>query len=234
MRAGWLLLLAILLLPVETEAAGWGWIGVRIRDLSEQEMEEISRRHGIREGYGALIVEVLKETPAAQSGLRNGDLVVAFKDGPVVDTRSLQRLVAGTPVGEEVSLTVLRGDEGRRGLRIRLGSMPPEVVAERVAAEFGFQMRESSSDAEGGVRLASPPTVAIVLKGSRAEQGGLKIGDVIVEINGRPILSRQAVREALLGVTLDQPLTLTVRREGERMGLTLDPASPRNPGLERP
>jgi serine protease Do len=226
MRPGWLLLLAILLLPLGTEAAGWGWMGVRIRDLSEQEMEDISLRHGIREGYGALIVQVLPDTPAARSGLRTGDLVVTFKDGPVVDTRSLQRLVAGTPMEEEVWLTVLRGNEGRHRLRIRLASMPPEVVAERVAAEFGFQIREVSADAEVGARLVSPPTVAIVLKGSRAEQGGLKIGDLIVEINGRPVLSRQAVREALVEATLDQPLRLAVKREGERVALTLAPASP--------
>jgi S1-C subfamily serine protease len=224
-----LLLLAVLILPAVAQAAGWGWIGVRIRDLSEREMEEISIRHGIREGYGALVVEVLKETPAARSGLRNGDLVVAFKDGPVVDTRSLQRLVAGTPVGEEVSLTVLRGDEGRRRLRVRLGTMPPDVLAERVAAEFGFVVRDGPADSEGQVRLAEAPSVAVVLKGSRAEQGGLRIGDLIVEINGRPVLTRQAVREALLGVTLDQPLRLAIKREGERLALTLAPASPGNP-----
>ncbi len=229
MRRGWLLLLAVLALPVAVHAAGWGWMGVRIRDLSEQEMEEISLRHGIREGYGALIVEVLRDTPAAQSGLRSGDLVVAFKDGPVVDTRSLQRLVAGTPVGEEVSLTVLRGNEGRQRLRVQLGSMPPEVVAERIAAEFGFLLQESSSDADGGARLAAASTVAMVLKGSRAEQGGLKIGDLIVEINGRPVLSREALKEALAAATLDQPLRLAVKREGERLALTLAPASPRIP-----
>ncbi len=229
MRSGLLALLAILLVFVEGEATGWGWMGVRIRDLSEQEMEEISLRHGIREGYGALIVEVLGDTPAARSGLKSGDLVVAFKDGPVVDTRSLQRLVAGTPVGEEVSLTVFRGNEGRQRVPVRLGSMPPEVVAERVAAEFGFLVQESSSAAEGGVRLAGPPTVAMVLRGSRAEQGGLKIGDLIVEINGRPILSREAVKEALADATLDQPLRLAVKREGERLVLTLAPASARTP-----
>lgn len=229
MRRGWLLLLAVLALPVAVHAAGWGWMGVRIRDLSEQEMEEISLRHGIREGFGALVVEVLRDTPAAQSGLRSGDLVVAFKDGPVVDTRSLQRLVAGTPVGEEVSLTVLRGNEGRQRLRVQLGSMPPEVVAERIAAEFGFLLQESSSDADGGARLAAASTVAMVLKGSRAEQGGLKIGDLIVEINGRPVLSREALKEALAAATLDQPLRLAVKREGERLALTLAPASPRIP-----
>ena len=80
-----------------------------------------------------------------------------------------------------------------------------------------------SSALDPGPGLSSSPTVAIVLKGSRAEQGGLKIGDLIVEINGHPILSRQAVREVLVGVTLDQPLRLAVRREGERLVLTLGP-----------
>lgn len=232
MRAAWLLLLALLVLPAEVHASGWGWIGVRIRDLSEQEMEEISLRHGIREGYGALIVEVLRDTPAARSGLKPGDLVVAFKDGPVVDTRSLQRRVAATPVGEEVSLTVLRGDEGRRHIRVRLGGMPPDVVAERVAAEFGFLVQEGPADSEGEARLGGSPMVATVLRGSRAERGGLKVGDLIVEINGRPVLSHQAVREALAEAKLDQPLRLAVKRESERivLTLTLDPADARIPG----
>lgn len=228
-RAAGLLIPLVLLLSAAGEAAGWGWMGVRIRDLSEQEMEEISLRHGIREGYGALIVEVLSDTPAARSGLKSGDLVVAFKDRPVVETRSLQRLVAGTPVGEEVSITVLRGDEGRRRLRVRLGTMPPDVVAERIAAEFGFLLRDPPAGAEGGVRRADAPSVAVVLRGSRAEQGGLKTGDLIVEINGRAVLSRGASRDALLDVTLDQPLRLTVKREGEQMDLTVSPPSQRIP-----
>ncbi len=227
MRVAWLLFLAVLVLPAEAEAASWGWIGVRIRDLSEQEMEEISLRHGIREGYGAFIVEVLRDTPAAQSGLKPGDLVVAFKEGPVVDSRSLQRLVAATPVGEDVLLTVLRGDEGRWRLSVRLGTMPPEVVAQRVAAEFGFLVQEAGSEAEA--RLGTAPTVAVVIKGSRAERGGLHIGDLIVEVNGRPVLSRQAVGEALAEATLDQPLRLAVRREGQRLVLTLDPTGTGKP-----
>ena len=77
----------------------WAWLGVRIRDLSEQEMEEISQRYGLREGFGVVIVEVIKETPAAAAGLRTGDLVVAFSDRPVADTRSLQRADRRRPGG---------------------------------------------------------------------------------------------------------------------------------------
>src|SRR5215831_14133711 len=95
----------VLGLAAQAEAVTWGWLGVRIRDLSEQEMDEISQKHGLREGFGALIVEVIKETPADVAGLQMGDLVVAFKDRPVVDTRTLQRYVAAAGVGETVTLT---------------------------------------------------------------------------------------------------------------------------------
>ena len=83
MRRGFTMGVLILVL-IGTDAFGaatrWGWLGVRIRDLSEQEMDDISKKHGLREGFGALIVEVMKETPAETAGLQNGDLVVAFKD----------------------------------------------------------------------------------------------------------------------------------------------------------
>jgi len=224
-----LLVVGALAFAAVAQAATWGWLGVRIRDLSEQEMEEISTRHGIREGYGALIVEVLKETPAALAGLRNGDLVVAFKDRPVVDTRSLQRFVAATPAGQEVALTVLRAEEGRRALRVSVGIMPREIVAERVAAEFGFVVRDPQEGREAPVIPAGVPAVAVVLRGSQADRAGLKAGDVIVEVNGRPVLSRQAVGDALVDVALDQPLRLTVRREGEPLALTVAPPGARFP-----
>ena len=96
-RVGALVLLVLGLLAAAVDAAPrWGWLGVRIRDLSDQEVEEISKRFGLREGFGAVIVEVIKETPAAAAGLRTGDLVVAFRDRPVVDTRGLQRAIAST------------------------------------------------------------------------------------------------------------------------------------------
>ena len=62
-------LVLTLTLATVVEARPWAWLGVRIRDMSEQEMEEISARHGIREGFGVVIVEVMEDTPAARSGL---------------------------------------------------------------------------------------------------------------------------------------------------------------------
>jgi serine protease Do len=201
----------------------WGWLGVRIRDLSEQEMDEISQRHGLREGFGAMIVEVIKETPAELAGLRSGDLVVAFKDRPVVDTRTLQRYVAAAGVGETVTLTVLRRELGRRPVQVRLGPMPDPVAAERVAAEYGFLVREPEAQPElGGARPpAGAPAVAVVLPKSRAEIAGLAAGDVLVEVDGKPVATLDAVRDILLTVREKASLALVVRRGNDRLSFLL-------------
>ena len=217
------LLLACLAPPAET-ATRWGWLGVRIRDLSEQEMEHITKRCGMREGFGAVIVEVIKETPAAAAGLRNGDLVVAFRDRPVVDTRSLQRAIASTSVGETVRLTVLRTEEGRRPVQVKVGAMPDAMAADRVAAEYGFFVRDPEAQPElGGARPSVVPSVAAVLPRSRAERAGMQVGDVLTEVNGRPVVTLEAVREALLAAGPDGPLPLIVRRGQEQIAVTLDP-----------
>jgi S1-C subfamily serine protease len=217
------LALALVVLTGVAEARTWSWLGVRIRDLSEQEMEEVSRRHGIREGYGVVVVDVMEDTPAARAGMRSGDIVVALEGRPVTDTRLLQRLIAQASVERDIRVTVLRTD-GRRPLAVRLVSMPRPVAGERVAAEFGFLMRESEGTRESGVRLQSssaPPFVTVVVRGSSAQKAGLEVGDVILQINEQPVVTRDAVQETMSDVPLDRTLRLTVLRDGRHVGLSL-------------
>jgi serine protease Do len=230
-RALGLLRLAVALLAVwlsasAAEARTWSWLGVRIRELSEPEMDELASRHGIGEGFGVVIVEVMEDTPAARAGMRPGDVVVAFEGRPVTDAQLLQRMVARAAVDTDVHLTVLR-KEGRRALGVKLMEMPRPVAGERIAAEFGFVLREADGPAAEGTRLMSgPPSVAFVGRGGAAEKAGLEVGDVILQVNDHAVLTREATREALSEVPLERALRLTVRRAGERVSLTLPAPEP--------
>jgi serine protease Do len=220
-------LVLVLLAATTVDARGWSWLGVRIRDLSEQEMDDIAGRHGLGEGFGVFIVEVIQDTPAARAGIRPGDVIVALEGRPVTDTRLLQRLIARAPIDSDVRLTVLRR-EGRQALGVRLMAMPSGVAGERIAAEFGFVLREADSAGGEGVRLmAGPPSVSFVGKGGSADKAGLEVGDVIVQVNEHAVLTRDATREALSDVPLERPLRLTVRRGEERIPLTLSPPESR-------
>lgn len=220
-----LVALALLLAHGLAEAAAprWGWMGVRIRDLSEQEIEEISQKFGLREGFGAVIVDVIEDAPAATSGLKAGDVVVAVRGKPVVDTRALQRFIATADIGETVPITVLRRNEGRRPVSVRLGPMPDDAVANRVAAEYGFSLSEPS-ELNSPRRSAGGLSVNVVIPKSRAEIAGLKAGDVLVEIAGRPVDTMAAVRDVLKTVTPDDPLALVVQRDQARVPIAMERA----------
>ena len=210
-------------------AQRYGWLGVRIRDLSEAEAEDLAVKLGVREGYGVVIAEILKDAPAETSGLRAGDLIVSIEGRPVVETRVLQRLVGATPAGEELKLVVLREGQ-RRELRVRVGAMPDDAVADRVAAEFGFLVRDTAPDevpsASTGIR---PAVVAAVLERSAAERGGVKVGDRVLAVNGTTTATVDAFRRGLQEVELGRDLRLRVERRGEPVELTLPAVQPSLP-----
>src|SRR5262245_874596 len=154
-------------------------------------MESVSARHGIREGFGVVIVEVIEDTPAARAGIRNGDIVVALDGRPVTETRLLQRLIAAAGAGTDVRLTVLR-QEGRKPFTVRLTTMPAPLAGDRVGIEFGFLLRESEPQAEvGGARgPAGIPAIGVVVPGSAAMRAGLEVGDTILQINDTAVPTR--------------------------------------------
>src|SRR2546430_13769496 len=66
--------------------------------------------------------------------------------------------------------------------------------------------------------VVAAPTIAGVLKGSAAEKAGLEVGDVILQVNDQPVLTRDAARDALADVPVDGPLRLTLRRGASAAG----------------
>jgi len=97
-----LLLLVILAAPATAAGTPWGWLGIRIRDLSEQEMDEISKKYGLREA-SASTCRVMKETPPRARAPAGGP-DRGLPRRPVVDTRTLQRLIAHTTSGDTIGL----------------------------------------------------------------------------------------------------------------------------------
>lgn len=83
-----------------------GWLGVRIQEVTP----------GIAEGFnlelarGALVAEVIADSPAAAAGLLTGDIIVGFDDIAIDEMRDLPRTVAATDVGREVEIIVIRSD----------------------------------------------------------------------------------------------------------------------------
>ena len=189
------------------------WLGASLQGITRDMGEAL----GLERAAGALVADLVDDGPAAQAGLRRGDIVTAVDGQAVEDPDGFGYRIATQPLGGTVKLAVRRGGDGR-DLTMKLVP-PPEVPARdpvtlsndspfsgatvvnnspAVADEFRL------SGVHGGV------VVSAVDPNSAAAETGLKIGDVILGIDRAKINSTRdaqratAQREDLWHVTLDR------------------------------
>jgi serine protease Do len=107
----------------------WGWLGVSIAEVPDEEAAKL----GLKEPRGVLIRQVVAGQPADQGGIKANDVVVSVDGSPVEGPRDLQRIISSTPVGKSVKISVLR--EGKeREVAVTVGAYQAQPrVPRRVA-----------------------------------------------------------------------------------------------------
>jgi serine protease Do len=83
---------------------GGGYLGLQLEDVSSEDVDRLK----LEAERGALVREVVEDSPAAQAGLKSGDVVLRYQDEPVKSAAQLARLVRETPVGRTVPLELSR------------------------------------------------------------------------------------------------------------------------------
>lgn len=179
-----------------------GWLGVRIQTVTD----EIAESLGLDKARGALIASTTPGGPAEAAKLQAGDIVLEFDGKPVVDMRALPRIVAETPIDKAVSLTYWR--DGREvKAKVEIGELEKAEDNGLLASNSKPQTKVEKSEKVKNIGMSItslnnalrnqynvPDDVDGVLitkvdpKGEAAEKG-LNAGDVIVEINQKPVTS---------------------------------------------
>lgn len=177
-----------------------GYLGVLLQALDP----ELAGQFKLPDTAGALVAQVLPDSPAARAGLKEGDVILEFNGKKVQDIAHLRLMVAQTKPGTKVSLKVLR-DERPLNLQVTLGEQPKEGLT-RAGLRPGWFGRRSG-DAAGpldGVtvddltpqlreRYGIPPEIKGAVVTDVAPDcpaaGKLKPGCVIMEIDRKPVRS---------------------------------------------
>lgn len=146
---------------------------------------------------GALVSDVQKGSPAAQAGLRVGDIVLRINGVPTEDSRGVQQAVLEHKVGEKVAVTVWR-DGKEQTMSVRTAELPRETVAARETGgqEGQLGLGLETLTPEVAERLGLDQTtkgvvVTTVRPGSAAAEAGLREADVLASIDRKPVATAQ-------------------------------------------
>jgi serine protease Do len=199
-----------------------GYIGVNVGNLTY----ELAQSFGFEGTEGALVQGVLPGEPAAEAGLRAGDIIVRVDDVAVTDTRDLIDYVSARRPGDAVELRVWRNGE-RVNQRVELGERPgldqQAAVEEREDASgvewLGIRFQEIDAalrEGHGIPESANGVLVTHVEPDSPLYDVGVAPGDIIAEINGNPVDGPSGFREQLEAVPSGTYLRLYVQRHDPR------------------
>lgn len=199
-----------------------GRIGVALQDLTP-ELGAALDIEGI--ASGAVLAQVVVDSPAGKAGLRLGDVVVAMNGRPVRSSADLRNQIGLVRIGSQVELTLLRDGATR--------TQPIRIVAAE-ALPPGHNAGMSLDRLEGAILENTQPCAPIfgnlagvlvleVEEGSAAALYGLQQGDIIVAVKREPVDSVAALDQALAALE-NRPAALNVIRENSGLFIVLEPS----------
>jgi serine protease Do len=202
-----------------------GHLGIGIQDLTP----DLVKSFGLDSPKGALVSDVKDDSPAAQAGLKQGDVITTYQGTPVDSPRAIQRAVTQTPIGAKVTIRVVRNGREQE-VTATIGEQPDTAQvakadhgdAEHALAGVVVKSLDSREARELGLSGKAQGVLVVgVEPDSKADRAGLTEGDVITEVNRQPVKSVQDFERAAVGLKKDQNGLLLIYRRGAALFLTV-------------
>jgi serine protease Do len=176
-----------------------GWLGVQVQPVTTGIAESL----GLKQAQGALVDDAQPDTPAAQAGLRAGDVITSVNGNPIKDSRTLAREISGMAPGSSAKLDILRKGEAQT-ITVTLAKMPNNIqkVGRADESEQGLKgiphlgLSVAPAGDVGGAGDKGVVVTAVEPDGPAAEHG-LQSGDVILAVGGKNVSSAADLRNAL-------------------------------------
>jgi serine protease Do len=202
-----------------------GWLGVSIQEVTE----DIAKSFKLKESKGALVAEVMEDTPAQQGGLERGDIIISFAGKEVETPNELQRIVAATLPNKRVKVEVIR-DGKAKTLTVKVGTMPDEITEteKAITTDLGLTVQTLTPDLaeqfnwsrdEKGVLITGVDPSGV------GAEAGLRRGDLIKEIDRQNVGSTEDYRNILEKVKKGESVLFLIKRGTRTFYITLTPES---------
>ncbi len=193
-----------------------GWLGVVIQRMSP----DLAKSFGLEENTGALVAEIVEDSPAQKAGIKRGDVIIKFNGAEIKTMDVLPRRVAATRPGKKATVTILR-DGKKKSLKVTIGTLEEKKIAKARFAEeeLGITVQEITSELAEHFDLETHEGVIVsdVDRSGPAWEGGIRRGDIVLEVNRQTIKTMKDYRQALKKYAGEGTVLLLVRRGGNTL-----------------
>ena len=201
-----------------------GWMGVMIQKVTPELAESL----GMENAAGALVADVVAGGPAADAGIKVGDVIVSFDGTAVKESTELPMLVAREPIGKSVDLLVQRGDE-QKTLELVIREMADDEggLSGEASSALGLTVQNLTPEIAETLGLdadAKGVLVSSVDPDSAAAEAGLRRGDLIVEVNRHAVADVGAYSEQIGKTKKGKSVLMLVRRGESTIFIAIKPA----------
>lgn len=191
-----------------------GWLGVVIQKMTP----EIAKSFGLKESEGALVADVMEQSPADKAGIKRGDVIISYNGKRIKDNETLPRLVAATEIGTKAKVVLFR-DKKQMEVTVVIGELQEEGLrASRkteVEKDLGLVVQDITAEIAKHLNLKDKKGVIVtdVIPGSPAQEADIRSGDVIREIGRKPIRSVAEFKEAVKRSNVKEGIVMLIQRE---------------------
>ncbi len=197
-----------------------GWLGVVIQRVTPA----IAESFGLEKATGALVVEVSKDGPAEQGGVKVGDVIIEFDGREVKESNDLPIIVARTPVGTEVSVKVLREGE-EVVLSVTIGELKEKQLfaSPKLERKLGLTVQEVTPQIAESLGLEGTEGVVVtsIEPGGPGDEAGFRSRDVILEIDRQPIDNLKDYRSVTAKIKKGKSILFLIQRGGTTLFLAM-------------
>jgi serine protease Do len=215
-----------------------GYLGISMNDVTPANASFFN----LKEATGAIVAQVSPDSPASRAGLKSGDVIDKLNGHTVADGSALQVAVSQDQPGQTIELGILRNGQPMT-LSMKVGEYhkPGTEVADKESGaspqntgKLGLAVDDLNQDVRQQLQVPAEvkgAAIANVRPGSPADDAGLQPGDVVVEVNRKPIASAEQFASAMHSTPQGKDILLLVWSKGNNSYRVLHPTDGNQNGM---
>tara|TARA_R110002072_G_scaffold184083_1_gene340374 strand:- start:8014 stop:9468 length:1455 start_codon:yes stop_codon:yes gene_type:complete len=193
-----------------------GWLGVLIQEVNK----DLAESFGLDKPYGALVAQVVEDSPAEKAGIQAGDIIIEFEGEEINLSSELPQLVGRTKIGETVKLKIVR-NKTTKVIKLKIGELENEQAGTETAQpseqakvnRLGIKVAALEKNTLENLNVKFGVKVLQVSEGA-ASKAGIRQGDILTSLNNQTFTSVKGFEELVEGLPKKRAVPALIIRRG--------------------